>query len=314
MSGLVSSYSSNVGPGRVSLERAQRPLRGALFERQWAVSVLDQTLSDLLAGIAPSGTVIAAPSRDRYWADPFPLGQPGDCWLLVEEFDRWRGLGHIVALRVLEGAVVSGRAVLVDAHHASFPQAQAFDGEWIATVQTCNPRASIYRFRSPGDAWQPTDWALPEPLLDPALSRAQDGSWTLTGTRQSSTRDVILHYVSTGGRPTDWRLLEQVPAPSCARGGGSLDVTRGLRAAQCEQPTYGAAVSLRAWPGGEKIHRFEGPGFAGDGRPWTGCHTLAWTPDGRTVVMDLWKRRVQPLSAVHRLLEFRADPCNRVRS
>lgn len=272
------------------------------------MALLDQSLPEILAGSAPSGSVLEPAARDLFWADPFPIGPREDCWLLVEEFDRWRGLGYIVAVRVVDGAIRSRRAVLVDAHHASFPQAQPYEGEWIATVQTCNPRASIYRFRRPGDAWRPTEWALPQPLLDPALSRAEDGSWRLTGTRRAA-QDVVLSYASAAEEPTDWTLVEQTPAGPCARGGGSLDLARGLRAAQVADRTYGAAVSLTSWPGVDEVRRVEGRQWTGAEAPWTGCHTLAWTQDGETVVMDLWKRRVQPLSSIHRVLEFRSDPC-----
>lgn len=290
------------------LERAYRPVRGALFERRWALALLDQSLPQIMAGSAPSGTLLEPASPSLYWADPFPIGPREDCLLFVEEFDRWRGLGYIVAVRVVEGRIRSRRTVLVDAHHVSFPQAQPYEGEWIATVQTCNPRAPIYRFRFPGDAWRPTEWALPRSLLDPALSRAQDGSWRLTGTHPAA-QGVVLSYASTSEQPTDWTLIDQMSAGPCARGGGSLDLPRALRAAQDADPTYGSAVSLTSWPRGAEVRRLEGRQWAGVGTPWTGCHTLAWTPDGRTVVMDLWKRRMQPLSAVHRALEFRSDPC-----
>ncbi len=286
------------------------PARGALFERRWAIALLDQGLPEILRGDEPSGVIFEPPDRNFYWADPFPLGQRQDCWLFVEEFDRWRGLGHIAALRVVEGRVISRKAVFVDSHHVSFPQAHPYEGEWIATVQSCNPQARIYRFSRPGESWEPTPWVLPEPLLDPALCRIEDQTWRLTGIRPvPDGQDVVIHYASAGQQPAGWVLLEQLHEGTCARGGGSLDVLRGLRAAQERTPVYGSAIVLSNWPGGGVVRRIEGRDWSADGSAWTGCHTCAWTEDGSTVVMDLWARRLQPLSALHRFLEFRADPC-----
>jgi hypothetical protein len=92
-----------------------------------------------------------------------------------------------------------------------------------------------------------------------------------------------------------------------ARPAGNLDAQRGIRSVQDCSDNYGMATSLVTWHPdlrgpGEVLRRLDGASF---GRGAVGTHTLAWTPDGDTVVADVWQRGPQKFSAVHRVLEQR---------
>ncbi len=293
-----------------------RVARGVAFERQWGILVLRQSLDELLADAAPTGDLLAAPERDRFWADPFPLrDDSGALWIFAEEMHRWRGLGCIVALRVDRGKVLQRRVLRMSRHHYSFPQVHDATGtdvgfRWLATVETCDPQAHIYGFNNPGEPWVPLDRTLPVGVVDPAMSlptEAGPGDWYLTGTRGGDAFAAFRQWRAVDGR--DW---QEQPAmrfhdPVLARPAGNADRARGLRSAQDCTDNYGIASTLLSWdpqtrgPGAVR-RRLRGDDF---GFPVAGTHTLAWTPDGQTVVADVWRRRPQPFSAVHRYLEAR---------
>ncbi|MDQ1246668.1 MAG: hypothetical protein QG597_1036 [Actinomycetota bacterium] len=284
--------------------------RGLTQERRWAVMLLDQSLDDLLNGADPTGLLVHAPQHDRFWADPFPArDRLGNLWVFVEELERWRGLGSIVALRIEPGVgVVQRRTVLRSRHHFSFPQVHRWDGVWVATVESCDPMAHTYTFTDVGEPWLASLRTLPVGVIDPALAIPANGAdWHLTGTSGS---DYFAGYRQWRGEDgADWQ--EQVDLrfrdPVLARPAGNLDARRGLRSVQDCSDNYGIATSIITWQPesrgpGEVLRRLDGASF---GRGAHGTHTLAWTPDGDTVVADVWQRGPQAFSGVHRVLEQR---------
>jgi hypothetical protein len=288
----------------------RRIRRGLTQERRWAVMVLDQNLDDLLNGAEPTGLLVHAPERDRFWADPFPVrDRAGRLWVFVEELERWRGLGSIVALRIEPGVgVVQRRTVLRSGHHFSFPQAHRHDGRWLATVESCDPLAPTYTFAEVGDPWIATDRTIPVGVIDPALAiPATGGAWHLTGTSGADYFAGYRQWRAVAG--VDW--VEQADLrfrdPVVARPAGNADLLRGLRSVQDCSDNYGIATSVVTWRPeergpGEVLRRLDAANF---GRGAQGTHTLSWTPDGAEVVADVWQRGPQPLSAVHRVLEKR---------
>ena len=274
--------------------------------------LLDQDLQGVLEGRPLTGSVMEPAARNTYWADPCVTGHRTDAWVFAEELERWRGLGHIVALHVVDGAVVSRRAVLAGQHHLSFPQIHRFEDGWIGTVETCDPDPRVYVFRDLGDPWTPTEWRLPTDLIDPALSRHHDGSWRLTATlRSRNGYGPVVTYASALTEPADWNLVDSADYGLLARSGGTCDFARGLRSVQDCSKNYGLSLSILRWPT-ERRSVLDIRGGDVHTRPacsWLGIHACAWNTEGTVVVVDLWTRRWQPLSAVHRWREFRDDPC-----
>lgn len=289
--------------------------RGLTQERRWAVVVLDQSLDDLLDGADPTGLLVHAPEPDRFWADPFPVrDRQGRLWLFVEELERWRGLGSIVALRIEPGAgVVQRRTVLRSRHHFSFPQVHWWDGVWVATVESCDPMAHTYTFAEVGDPWLASLRTLPVGVIDPALAippgaPGEEGArWYLTGTSGSDYFAGFRQWQGPDGVGWEEQADLRFRDPVLARPAGNADLVRGIRSVQDCSGNYGIATSIVTWqPGtrgpGEVLRRLDGADF---GRGAVGTHTLAWTPDGATVVADVWQRGPQKFSAAHRVLEQR---------
>ena len=298
---------------------ARRLARGALTERSWAIAILDQTLDDVLAGAQLTGRVLTAPDRWLYWADPFVVAGPDhSIWVFVEEFPRWHGLGHIVALHFNRGRLLTRACVLTSTHHLSFPQVHATDSGYLATVETCDPQQSIYSFDALGEPWKPLGFNLPSGLVDPAMGRDLTGTWLVTGSdRSRATENRVRQFATSSGNPGDWQEAGSWSHGNLARGGGALDPVRRLRVIQDCSENYGAAMGLAVWPPGHDVEEptvarwIRKEDLAAFQGAWQGSHTMNWTPDGTTVVIDLWRRRPQVVSLAHRYLEFRRDPCHK---
>ncbi len=320
-----------------------RVMRGLSKERLWAVVLLDSPLDDILDGAPPRGRYLTAPERDRYWADPFPYrSAAGDLWVFVEEFQRWRGLGSIVALRLSDDYRILDRCtVLRSRHHFSFPQVHSWDGTPVATVESCDPTAPTYTFTGVGEPWIASLRTLPMGVIDPALAIPPPGTapaavtrtqpptpwagdeddededlrsgmepppgadWYLTGTSGSDEFAGYRQWSAADG--VGWEEAESLRFRDdvLARPAGNADLIRGIRSAQDCSDNYGIATSVVTW---DPVAR--GPGSvlrrltAEDfGHGALGTHTLAWTADGSNVVADVWKRGTQPMSALHRAIE-----------
>lgn len=302
---------------------ARTAVRGLTQERRWGVLVLDQDLDTLLDGKPPTGSLLVAPEPDRFWADPFPVrDRAGRLWVFAEEMHRWRGVGRIVALQIADGEVVRRETVLAGRHHFSFPQVHLVDGTWVATVETCDPLAPAYTFNAPGDEWVASLRTLPVGVVDPALAippavvgrgydheegEAQAPLWYLTGVSGSDPVAGYRQWCAEDGVGWEEQPFYDFRDPVLARPAGNADLVRGIRSVQDCDENYGVAVSVvsfdptRRGPG-EVLRRFDAATF---GRGALGAHTLSWTPDGTTVVADVWQRGPQVFSGAHRALEER---------
>ncbi len=301
----------------------RRLIRGLTTERLWAVVLIEQSLDELLSGARPNGIFLPAPDRDTFRADPFPVRDAeGDLWVFVEEYRRWRGLGSIVALRIDGGAVVERREVLSGPHHYSFPQAHLVGGTWVATVETCDPLAPTYTFTAPGEPWIASLRTLPPGIIDPALAipmpesgrnydqddeGGEGAPWFVVGTSGSDAFGAYRQWDAPDGVGWEEQAQLRFRDPVLARSAGNADLVRGLRSVQDCSTNYGVAASVARWDPtklgpGEVLLRLDGESY---GRGAIGSHTLSWTPDGQTVVADVWKRGRRALSALHRAIEQR---------
>lgn len=231
----------------------------------------------------------------------------GSTWLFVEEFHRWHGIGRIVAMELRGHAIVRTVSVLEGPHHRAFPRVWRQDDGWLATVDGCETPGRIYSFNSLGDVWRAVpDVVLPAPLTDPTIC-VHDSVAQLVGTNWTSDESSDVEVWSNEG--PDFRNWEARPDlgyrdSKCGRGAGNIDLARSLRAVQDGVSAYGTAVSLISWPVVDGHPRLERR-FAGADLGFTGTHTLAWTPDGQTVVLDAWRRRLDPLGWLWKLTDLR---------
>lgn len=273
--------------------------------RWWVGLVEDLSIDELVARPNRPLSVrwFDAAGKGRWWADPCSVADGSSKWLFVEEFDRRLGHGRIVGLKVLDGRKTERHVVLSDDHHRALPRIWRSHGKWLATVDTCQSPAPIFTFEQLGDCWVPIDGAfLPKNLSDPVITENAQ-RWTLTGSLTTEIEDAVTrtwtspetHETSQPGNlawvPDGTRARVDIAS---ARGGGSIDVKRQIRAVQDCSPTYGSAVSVIAHPTvGEQrvipLVRLDGSTIVGSSKEIHGMHTLAWTPGGNFLVTDGWQ-------------------------
>lgn len=252
----------------------------------------------------------SAPTPD-FWADPHVLATEGGDFLLVEELDMETGRGAIRLLEIEGDDIAPLGIVLRTDHHLSYPQVYRVGDRWLATVETCARHNPIYTFDRVGDPWRVADDLPPLPphLADPVLLIAppdDDPTGTpqvngLIGTDARVDPDaVVVQY--TLDRDRTWRRLDRATRVDVrnGRGGGTLDLARGLRATQDCSGEYGRAVELLGFPETQPpdvIIRVDTATVGPDdgGHHQRGLHTLSWSDSGTTVWADGWHRRLTPL-------------------
>ncbi len=284
--------------------------------RQWQVGRVPgrKPIRELFAS---HGTPVApvrwnAAPTPNFWADPHVVTTENAEYLFVEELDMATGRGSIRLLEIDEDEVAPLGVVLRTSHHLSFPQVYRINGRWLATVETCGEVNPVYTFDEIGDPWRATDElpALPPHLADPVLlfDRPLSGDVAntparvvgLIGTDATVDPDAVVVEYSLAD-DNSWRRIDESVRVSVTngRGGGTLDLRRGLRATQDCSGIYGRAIELVEFPE-QQPPRVElrvdadtaGPDLRG--KHQRGLHTLTWSSAGTTVWADAWHRRLTP--------------------
>lgn len=300
------------GPGLMRRLSAKvwRVLRAPLSTREWRIIVWRQSIEEVVHhGLDTTNSIeLSCPSWFRFWADPcLVLDDDGSLWVFVEEFDRWRGIGHIAALHIKEGRVARSTPVLAGGHHRAFPRVWRGSSSWLATVDGCETPGRIYQFTALGEKWSVVPRVvLPAPLTDPTIDSSGLES-LLVGTNwmKDESSDVEV-WLNEDGSLIHWRPQTRFSYSDArhGRGAGNADVLRGLRAVQDGVEAYGTAVSLIAWPvtdGRPKVlRRFDGSQIGS-----SGVHTFTWTTDGHVMALDAWQRRPDPLGWLWKLRDLR---------
>ena len=301
---------------RANTALAGRVVRAAMTYRQWGVARLPaRTLDHLIERRQLSGRLEwHSPPPSFFWADPTVVSHDGQCWLFLEELDRKTGRGHIRALRWLDGILQRGPVVYTTPHHLSYPQVQFVGGRWLATVETCAAANPILTFDSLGDPWRVCSdlSALPPHMADPVVVFRSDG-----------TPDRLISTDAMTGPDTNYveHIYEEdrwVRDPcatyvdiTSARGGGTRDPLRGVRAVQDCAGGYGLRLGVvpdTDWSGtvyGEPLTRLDPDDVPlSDWQP-AGVHTLTWTPDQEQVWIDGWRRQPSAVGGYRRIVERR---------
>lgn len=293
------------------LRTAAQAARGAVTCWRWSVAKWPGDIDEFLAGPARLRRLRwYGPRRSAFWADPHVVVSPDGEWLFVEDLDRSTGLGRIRATQFLDGELLGRDVVLANEHHLSFPQVYRVGERWLATVETCAARNPVYTFDHLGGPWrEATDLpALPDHLADPVLVFDQEGRLTEawgTDARLDPNAVFVRYECSAEG----WQRVDLATEVDVTRtrGGGQLDLRRGLRAVQDCGETYGAAaevIDLSDGAGGTRLVAADvGRGY--DHRRRKGVHTVTWDAAGESVWIDGWYRRATLFGAVLRLREQR---------
>jgi|GEM_PF-2880440 len=71
------------------------------------------------------------PSRDVFWADPFPVHRDGRDWIFIEEATFVPRRGHLSVIEIdADGAVIDHQVILKTPYHLSYPNVFEHQGEW----------------------------------------------------------------------------------------------------------------------------------------------------------------------------------------
>lgn len=289
-------------------EFGKRLLKRVVTAQQWRIAQLPGTspLADLMTDDGWPRTPLKWRSKPGpgFWADPCVVSD-GRTWVLVEELDMVTCRGAIRLLEVLGDEVIPHAILLRTDHHLSFPQVYRTPTGWLATVETCARHNPIYTFDAIGDPWRPAAGLppLPPASADPVL--LFDAAGAVTGVLATDAAvdpdSVVVEYALDSACHT-WQRVEAAIRVSAVngRGGGTLDIARGLRATQDCAGEYGHAAELIAYPErdpADTLARITGrcTGRAADGTRQRGVHTLTWTTDASEMWADGWHRRPSAL-------------------
>lgn len=195
----------------------------------------------------------AVPSKDRFWADPFPIYKNGKYFIFFEELDFKSDKGHISVLELDEqGDVVQIETIIERPYHMSYPFLLEWNKELYMIPETSgNKTIDIYRCTQ-----FPNKWEFVMNLMknisakDTTLFYHNDLWWLFTSIKSEHGKCSELYlFYSTDFLSNEWIKHPQNPIVSdirYERGAGSIFVNNGklYRPSQDCSGTYGRAVNF----------------------------------------------------------------------
>lgn len=192
----------------------------------------------------------------RYYADPFLFAQSDAIDVFVEELPYATGRGHISMFSLRpDGTASPPRPVLEAAHHLSYPQVFARDGEiWMLPEASATGALTLYRAARYPDRWEPAARLIDEPLHDATLFEHNGRLWIAAATqgpsnaRWGSSWDSLSLYSATRllgpwtphpKNPVLTDARSARPAGDVFTAGGQL-----FRPAQDCSTVYGGALAI----------------------------------------------------------------------
>jgi len=194
------------------------------------------------------------PSKDRFWADPFPAYVDGKYFVFVEEYVYERGKGHISVMELNRDAEYKTPVpVLERDYHLSYPCIFSWNGQFFMVPETSgNQTVELYRCVD-----FPGRWSLDTILIDnvnatDATVFEYNGKWWMfvnIGDRAYPTDwdELYLFFADTPTGP--WQSHPQNPLKCDVRGSrpaGQVFEWQGnlYRPAQNSSRFYGYAMSV----------------------------------------------------------------------
>lgn len=193
------------------------------------------------------------PSKDRFWADPFPVYQNGQYFIFFEELDFKSDKGHISFLELDEhGDVVKIEKIIERPYHMSYPFLLDWNKELYMIPETSgNKTIEVYKCTQ-----FPNKWEFVMNLMknisakDTTLFYYNDLWWLFTSIKSEhgNCSELYLFY-STDFLSNEWIKHPQNPVVSDVRyerGAGSIFINNDklYRPSQDCSGTYGRAVNF----------------------------------------------------------------------
>lgn len=261
--------------------------------RDWHIAVSSGSAEDIQGGdrqieFHPLRLTFGA----TFLADPFVLLHEQRTLVFLEQVDRARGRGVIVATELRDNRLINPRVVLAG-RHVAFPRVMFLAGRWICTAESLESPCPVYTCDEPGEPWRPLqDWCLPPGITDPVMVDGGAEGLTLYGTdRFLCSAGAVQCYQSDAlGEPWKRAYTPFMYDVQAGRSGGYADAD--MRITQDCSSTYGLRLGITPTRGLDaSLESKVPPNISLLGDPQVqGMHTLNWSP-GSPLIMDTWQQR-----------------------
>lgn len=208
-------------------------------------------------GARPHGTLyqyrdVPVPG-DRFWADPFVVGNGGRYWVFFEEYLFESGIGHIATVEIgAQGLVGQPAVVIREPHHLSYPFVFSWQGTHYMIVESSAARRTdVYVATEFPLAWRFLTSLLPERQLVDVTLLHHGGRWWLFGAEapdDDRSADELSLFLSDNPF-ADWSPHPRNPVVTDVRharpAGKLFRIGDHLyRPAQWGAPYYGHSIAL----------------------------------------------------------------------
>lgn len=153
------------------------------------VGIIRKDVNNLLNGEAYEIVWLKHNYKDRFFADPFLLGEDEQCYyILVEEFCFYENIGKISLLHVdKEKFSLCKKEILIqEEYHMSFPYC---DGEWIYPEAYRSGAYYKYEVKNIANKRKVCE----EGLIDPIPIKGDNQEWLLTMKSKNPLKDLYLY-------------------------------------------------------------------------------------------------------------------------
>ena len=183
--------------------KLRRKIQKLLYREQWSLLVCDNN-GKVLANIAPT--------KDKIWADPFPIEADGSFYVFIEQQERGKN-GTLGYIRLFDDLSFSEfHPILEKEYHLSFPHVfKAHDNgkeSWYMIPESNeNKHISLYRASEFPDSWEfVRDILTDTPAVDSAILEKDGKFWLFTSrkTEKTSLNDSLFIYYSDSLESGTW--------------------------------------------------------------------------------------------------------------
>ncbi len=261
--------------------------RGRSVQEQWRIALRPAPAVAGDAPPSPPGFTVEAGPADAFHADPFLFAHHGETFLFVEAYPWATRKGVIACARLdAEGRPGPFETVLEAAHHLSYPQVFAHDGEAYMLPETAAAhRLELYRATAFPRGWERVATMLEGLRIADATVLEHEGRWWMMASVASyggASQDELFGW--HGPSPLGpWTPHPRNPLVSDVRAGrpAGAFVRRGerlYRPAQDSEAGYGAGLAwcevVELTPDAYRegaASRWRGEDFG----PFTGVHSFS---------------------------------------
>lgn len=233
---------------RLLAKSLNRKIKEAFSQKQWFLLV--KYAADENTPPAEYKSII--PTKDRFYADPFPISENGKIYVFFEELMFNTKKGHISVGEWENGDLLNIRPVLKEDYHLSYPFVFKDAGEWYMLPESrANRSIDLYKAVDFPNRWEKQTTLMDDLAAVDATLVKRDGLWWMfvnnAENKGSSAFDELFLFSTPSLTKPDWRSHPCNPIVSDvrnARMAGKLFLKDGewIRPAQDCSVRYGYAI------------------------------------------------------------------------